>query len=664
MVYVGDKPWDKLKDSEKISYCEDLLTEAKETRRKRDMEWYINDRFLEGDHYVVYNTVTSSIQRLPKKTGEVRLTINKTRSTIRAIQNYSTRQKPKWDVVPGDTDDDTERTARDVGRVMDYIYRKLHLEQIVSGVVESGLKTSVGFVEVDWDKDAADGLGQVRITLHDPFDMWLDKRARMDEGKYRGRFMAKTINKSLSEIKYDSRYNKKNRMDVKPDSEMAVSDVKSKILQRELGTTGDGKIKGANVKEFLLWCDEKNSKGGRIHLFTYAGGQVLRDEPLKDRDYPIFVFQIPMDPLKIYHRSWVADAIPLNKALNRSMSQKIMFMNKSLVYRIVAEKGHGVSVISNEDGEVVEINKNREFKVMDAPSYPATADSLTNQLSVFMEDILGAHDAATGRLPTGARSGKIVEALQAADANNLSNITQALESFLAVLGEKILQVIADKYTTSRIIEIAEPEEKQSKYGKVIGEGASEEVKDKEEMIVIGKENELIVKIGSWLGHTVEAQRETLLELLKYKAIPAEEVLRQFEFPNVEELSAKAKDERLEQHQMDLAVAGHAGEQAGQGQPGAQGQQGPNPMDEKMKALADKENMGMMLGQQLPPTEGATPIHTQAHLDFVNSQTYQQNKSEQTNQIFAQHIQGELQMQGQGGQQQGQPLPPQQPMMQQ
>ena len=628
-IKIEDRDWSKLDDNEKIAYCESLLNDVKKSREPYDLEWYKNNRFEAGDHYLAYNATTQSLEvNPPRRRGEVRMVINKVRSTKRAIQNYITRTQPKWEIVPGDVDEDTITNARRIGKTMDFLYRKLHLEQMVTGVVDTGLSTSIGVVEVDWDENADGGIGEVRVRLHDPFDVWFDKRAYLYAGKVVGRFVAKTVVKSVEEVKNDDRYDEKKRKEVKSDEELAASRLKAKILRKEMGNHEDEVIKTATIKEFMLWDDEKNKKGGHIKLFTYAGDQILLEEDTPDTEFPIYVYQISMNPLKIYQRAWVSDAIPLNKAIDKSISQKIMYMNQALIYRIIADKGHGAGIMSNEMGEILEINKGRNFQQMTMNPLPSGYDAVTNELNSYIEDMMGAHDAALGRMPAGARSGNTLEAIQAADANNLTGLTQSLESFLSVIGERILDIIAKKYQVSRIVKIAEPEEGEE-YQKVIGEGARQRP---EGATIITGDNEVIVKIGSWLGHTLEAKRETMMKLAEMGILPAEEVLRQFEFPNVEELSKKARDQRLEQSQMDLAIAGHA---EGQG-----GQQAQQPQGPDMQAMADKENMEMAQGNPLPPTEGADIVHTQSHIDFTKTDMFKQLPPE-IQQIFADHIQGEL-----------------------
>jgi hypothetical protein len=633
MIKIQDKDWNKVDDGEKISYCESLLMDAKKSRESNyDLEWYQNYQFENGNHYMAVNTVTGTLEaNPPRRRGEVRMVINKIRSTKRAIQNYVTRTQPKWEIIPGDTDKDTVRNARRIGKVLDFIYRKLHLEQMVFGIIDTGLSTSIGVVEVDWDEEAEGGIGQIRIREHDPFDVFFDKRAFLYSGRFVGRFIAKTVVKSVDEVKNDKRYDNKARKEVKPDEELATSRLKAKIIKKDMGSSEDKAIPTVVVKEFFLWDDEKNEKGGRVKLFTFAGDRVLREEDLEDTEYPIYIYQIQMNPLKIYQRAWITDAIPMNKAIDRAVSQKISYINQALIYRIIAEKGHGAGVVSNEMGQILEVNKGRIFQQMNMNPVPAGFDNLTEEMNSYLEDILGAHDAALGRMPTGARSGATLEAIQAADSNNLTGLTASLESFLAVVGERILKLAAKKYQVSRIIKLSEPEDGEE-YMKVIGQGSNQKP---EGAAIITEDNEVIVKIGSWLGHTLEAKRETMMKLGEMGILPAEEILRQFEFPNVEELSAKAKDQRMEQSQVDLAIAGHAGN--GQQQSQAQPQS-------SMVELADKENMAMMNGDVIPSTEGADMQHTQGHIDFSKTNVFG-GASQEIKNVFKEHVNGELQVNG-------------------
>lgn len=632
MILIDSKTeWSKAKDEQKIAYCESLFKDSKESLQKRHWEWYLNYTFLEGNHYVSYNSTTQSLETPPRRRGEVRIVINKILTGNRAVRNYATRQELKWEVSPGDEDKDSVDRARKKGKFLDWFYRNKHLETVIDGAIDSCLNTSIAWVEPYWDAKARTGnyKGDIKIKLHDSFHIYPDRHGFMDEGRFCGRFIAKAISRTLDEIRNDSRYNEKNRKLVKSDDELAASELKSRLIMKEQGTDKNGPIPRSMVKEFFLYNDEKNDKGGYITLFTYAGGQVLREEPLKERDFPLYACQVPLDPRRLYSRSRTADSIPLNKALNRNISQKIMYVNKALVLRLVAEKGHGASVVTNDMGDILEINAGRQFKQMEMHPLPNTLDSLTRELIAFQEDMQGAHEATVGANPSAARSGRQLEALQAADSNNLADINKSLKSFLPILGNRILELAGRHYSSTRLIQISEAEEQF----KVVGaETPNKEITKDEDITVLDGNNDIVVGIGSWLGHTRDAQRETILQLAELGVLPAEEVLRQFEFPNVEELSRLAREQRVEQAAMKAATGGHGPGMEG----GAGGTQ--NPDAQKFIDLADKENMSMMNGQMVPPTEGAPIEHTQAHLDFLFSQTAQQNP--QAAQLIQEHVSGE------------------------
>ena len=95
---------------------------------------------------------------------------------------------------------------------------------------------------------------------------------------------------------------------------------------------------------------------------------------------------------------------------------------------------------------------------------------------------------------------------------------------------------------------------------------------------------------------------------------------------MEELSAKAREQRLEKDQMQMAIAGHAG--------------GGQEEGVDMVALAEEESTRMLNGEQIPPTEGATPDHSQVHRDVINSRTFKTAPVE-VQQILLQHYQGEV-----------------------
>ena len=626
MLKFGDTPWNELDDVQKISYVKDNLVDpARNERKQTDLKWYFNTNFVDGNHYIQYNSVSNSIETPPRKRGTIRLTINKTRAAIRSVKNYATRYQPKAEVVPGDLDEDTITNARRAGKLLDYLHIQLYLRSKIRKLVHNGLVYSVGFWELGWDDTADNGLGQVTIDNHDPFDIFLPLTARIEGPVIHSPFIAKVISKNTNDIKTDDRYPEEKREKIVPDVEAAYSEIKARVLRKR--GVKESREEGQEVTllyEVMLYDHEEEN----IKKVTFASDQLLLEEDLDLKEYPIYIFQ--PDPTDMaYSPSWVEDLVPINKAIDRLQSQILDYNNKMLRGRYKAPKGHGVNLVATGRGgpdvEVLEYNAGFELNQMEMAPLPLTINRQVTDLNTEMEHLSGAHEASLGSLPAGARSGKTLEALQAADSNNLAGIRESLEDFLSVVYSRILDIVADKYVASRVIKLTEPEEGGQQFMGVVGAGAGEAP---EGAAIVNKDNEVIVKIGSWLGYTREAQRETLMEL-GGKAIPWEEVLRQMEFPNINELSKKAREERLEEHELKAEIAGRRGEGGQPGQAGAM----PNPD----VALADDENARMMQGEQLPPTPNASPEHSQAHVDFLRSPDAQGQGA----QVITEHVRGEL-----------------------
>lgn len=971
MITVGEKKWKDLTDEEKISHCKDnLVGPARDERRTHDRKWYLSTQFLAGNHYVYYNLTSNAIESPPRRRNAVRLVINKIKATVRSVLNYSTRFQPKFECIPGDLDKDTIKNARRAGKVLDYLFVKLYLRSKVRKLVRHSLTTSVGFWELGWDDEAEDGLGQLTVVNHDPFDIFLPATAYFEGPKIHSPFLAKVVSRNVADIKADERYDEKVRKDVKPDDEIAYSTMKARILRKhgQKSDRSEGQ-KTALVYEVMLWDPEGNEKGGNVNLITFVNeDKLLIEEELENTEFPVYVMQADTSSSRIYDTSWVEDMIPINKALDRQESQHVEYVNQMLRARILTEKGHGANLAatgrSGMDVEVIEVNPGKKFEQFRVFPLPQTGEAQIGRFNRYLEDVGGAHEACVsddteiltengwstrkeleigtrvltlspdtklsewqpikdihtyerdnedlllfennnvsalvtsnhrwfvrgnsarignkweyvsyfketkdleardniplsaaygdfpkiskvsddyvelvgwvvtdgtfslskqqklrrqrrvriiqkkqpqvdkirallhrlgvaeggangweqkdgcyhfqfagefagrlrkdfpdkiptnrfilslpekqlrilyetmllgdgsndgthasfyntdkemidafqlvctllgkatrilvddreersrplfevsvkgstefthpchlgketnfiskkrysgkvwcpetengtwlmrrngkvvftgnsmGSIPTGARSGKTLEALQAADANNLAGIREGLEDFLSVVGSRMLDIVAEKYQTSRVVKLAEEEEGQ-KYMKVIGGEAEQRP---EGAAIINKDNEIIVKIGSWLGYTREAQRKTLMDLGDRGYLPKEKVLTDFEFANVEELSAKAREERLEEVELQADIAGRRGE----GQPGG-GQQpaGPKPGGgPDMLALADEENARMMNGEVLKPTPNAPPDHSQAHVDFLESPDAEGRGA----MIIEEHVRGEL-----------------------
>jgi hypothetical protein len=271
----------------------------------------------------------------------------------------------------------------------------------------------------------------------------------------------------------------------------------------------------------------------------------------------------------MYGQGWVKNLIPANRALDRlesSLAEYNDLVNKG---KWVSDKGAGVRVINNENGQIIE--KKRGFDVHQEPIAslsPAIYTQIEN-MNRYIEDIGGAHDASLGRIPTGAKSGKALEALQAGDSNNMSEIVENIEEFLEEVYEYILALASEKYQFARMI-VPVSQSGEREFIQVIGEGAANQP---EGATIIPEKNMVDVKITSWLAHTAEVKQEILKDLYDRKAIDQQTLLEGFEIGSIADIIQRTKQQMQEEQTNELAMQGMQGKmQAEQNAPPAAGKQ--------------------------------------------------------------------------------------------
>ena len=213
-----------------------------------------------------------------------------------------------------------------------------------------------------------------------------------------------------------------------------------------------------------------------------------------------------------------------------------------------------------------------------------------------------------GRIPQGVKSGIGIAELKQADATNQSDLVDNMEDFLVRVGKKLLREIAQNYDVPKLIK-ALGKNGEPDHFVAVGEKSGKKRKNQQEVrigadvfkiAIIGADNEISVKIGSWLAYTKEAQQDKLKEYFEAGLIDQATFLEQSEFPNVKGIVEQTRrDELLKKFR---------------GTP-SQGQQSIG--DEE---LAEQENVMMVNeGREVPvePTDNHA-VHLAIHQDSADN----------------------------------------------
>lgn len=548
-----------------------LWSNAREQRRRLDWRWFIYDLWVLGEHYTRYDRNTQQIYTQVRERGKPRVTVNKIYSTLRAIRNYTVRNKPRAESVPVDIDPENIKEARNVNKLMDYWHERLQLRFKLKASVWHALKYSIGFWQVLWDEDANDGAGEIVVNVVDPFDLYIDPVATDPSN---ARYIIMAVRRSVEDIQNDPKYDHKETAKIKGDNKIAASDLKARLVRHERGTpmVSEDEEATAIVKEYWLKEQEGPEDIPRIRIVTMAENYIIRDELTDLWQMPFFKLPSDINPLQMYGIGWVRNMVPLNRQLNRLESQLAEYNDLMNRGRFVMDKGAGVRVIYNENGQIIE--KKRGYNVTQQAITPLSS-AIYNQIAnhiVYIEDMGGAHDASLGRIPTGAQSGVAIEALQLGDANNLAELTENMENFLENVYEYMLAMAATKYQFARnITPMTQSGERE--VVRVIGEEAitlEGEEEPPEDTTVIRKKNIVDVKMTSWLANTGFVRREILKELYQLGVIDQQTLLEGYQIGSVADIIERTKKEAAEEQGQRVEEEGQTAEAT------AQAQQEPGP----------------------------------------------------------------------------------------
>jgi hypothetical protein len=528
---------------------------AQNNRKEIDWQWFMYDLWVSGNHYAKWDKNTQQIVTTVRDKGRVKIVINKVYSTLRSVRNFVLRNRPKAETTPDNLTEENLDQVSKLNKFLDFLHDKLKFRTKLKGTLWHALKYSVGFWQVIWDEDEE----EIAVNMVDPYDLYWDPVAKSPE---EARYCVLAVRRNVEDLKNDPKYNFK---DIKGDDLLAASSMKARLLQAEKGMQSFGESKGTStviVREHWYWdtqeTEEEDEKGKKtkkkerkLMLCAIAGDKIIREpEDTGLTRFPFFKLPSDVEPLSMYGTGWVKNLISPNRALDRLESQVAEYNDIMNRGKWIADKGSGVRVINNENGQIIE--KKRGYDVTQGAISPLSAAIFQqiDNMNTYIEDLGGAHDASLGRIPSGAKSGKALEALQVGDSNNMSEIVENVEEFLEEVYEYILSIASQKYQFARTV-IPTTRSGEREFIQVIGESAKDIAP--EGTLVIPSKNTVDVKITSWLAFTDQARQEILNQLFSIRAIDQQTLLEGYNIGSVSEILKKTKEQQLRQAATDIEV---------------------------------------------------------------------------------------------------------------
>lgn len=510
------------------------LNYSKSWRMKYEIQWFVNQMFVEQSAYFV--NVDGKLEK--KKPPKNNRQLAKARTQLRGIKNSVTREEPRRQAKHFTLEDEYDENDRRLAmRLLQKVYREENIKEKIKDLMHNSLMKSIGFRQIYYDGEKK----KICISDIDAFDVYLDPHWWLDWPRYKGRWIIKAVPTpiTIANKRYGGNY--------ETDNKTAESERKESIRNSEETTQKDSELGTVMVYEVY----EKN-ENDKITMKVVINNETVKTEELDMEYFPIIVYQPERFAGKLYPSPWIDPIIELNKSLNRiysSLEERIYTFSKG---RWMAKRNEDISNITDQNWQIVYYdNVPPAYMQQWSPGEtPFTMMGLTNQ---FMEDAWGIHSESMGRT-SGAniRSASQISQIQAWDMQNISEPVSNLSSFLSVVWETILEMASKNITTPL---------KLKDWDKVYEVVGSKAIADKEklgakwESMKIKPFKNIKVDIIPGTSFTEAQMKQDLITLREIGImIPDEYIIEAFKLWDTDEILSKMRLEQEKNKNPDIDIA--------------------------------------------------------------------------------------------------------------
>ena len=137
-------------------------------------QWeYVNQK---GFDFSNDNQLTESERIALEEQGMPTFTINRIMPVVEMLNFYATANKPRWQAIGTDgSDTDVAAVFSDMA---DYIWDLSDGSSLYANAINDSICKGVGYLQVDVDPDADQGMGDVVLKQPEPFDLFVDPKSR------------------------------------------------------------------------------------------------------------------------------------------------------------------------------------------------------------------------------------------------------------------------------------------------------------------------------------------------------------------------------------------------------------------------------------------------------------------------------------------------------
>jgi hypothetical protein len=507
----------------------DQKYKTKESYRPVFAQMTMNIMFYMKKQWIEDKDGKGSFVPMRFSSNDVHVTVNKIRPMCRTEWAKLNKNQPKFEVIPGNTDDTSQKVARACHKLIDYLayvhkmtkkQREVTLWQLIAGN---------GFMKVYWDTNRGPELpipmqdemgnivrdetgeivpeqdpktgqpmtmkeGDIHICVVSPFSLtWPLNILDVEEAPW----VIEDKVWSVSQVK--EYYG----IDVEPEPLNKSEYVANSLIDMINGSndfTSAQRAQSVVVKEYWEKPTKANPNGRYI---VWAGETILYqgDFPYAHKKLPYVKFDHIPAPGRFHGTGSPEDVIPIQELINDAWTQ-IVKNRRILVYPklLTPEGAIADDAYSPEEGEIIEYNP-----LLGKPEFlnpPQLPQWVFQTLNIHYEDVddMGMHDVSNGEMPKNIESGSGLEYLGEQDETKIGPTVASLEDGMTEVFTQALELFAQFVEIPRMI-------------RVVGKNKLDEAIELKGQDILGFEYEVRVIKGSAMPENKPARINYILDLV-------------------------------------------------------------------------------------------------------------------------------------------------------
>ena len=528
-------------DTELHEWALALVDDGVERRRAQEGQWWENIATYVGEFWIEYDVHAKRLREpVPKPDHKVRIPINLAQPVVRTELAKLVKNRPITDVMAKSADRKDLKAAEVADKILNNdVERRFHLPKVRRRALHWVLMCGLGGIFVDYDESADAPINVYQAANGEPIfdqrviDAYKDyykkqkkapKMMQVPQGELRiipaspfavmWDFAVNYIEDAwwciFSEVLDVNVIEKRWGKAVEGEDDALPGVIESRLLSRMDLTTGSNRLQLRHpTAQKLATVHRLFIKPG--HPWFPHGAHIVftKDQLIKKENYPFSHGQLPVSmmghiplPVQQHPMSVLSQVrgpvIELSKTVSQLIENRNLMANPPW---LVAAQHQIDGEIQNKPGMRLTFNfvpNIPEPHPIQMPEIPSYVRELIPTMREHVLEISGQGETTQGRVPPGARSGVAIAYLQEEDDTRLGPTVQEFEEMIERVSSQILEVIAEKYTVPRTVQIYR-------------EHSEPEVFDFVGRMIEGNTN-VVCQAGSALPRSKAAKQQYILDL--------------------------------------------------------------------------------------------------------------------------------------------------------